>query len=323
MVISVIGIPGTVVTICFYGKRIKKTTAATPLILTTLAGFDMLSLIFTIPMSAVSIHLFYIDGWKQDRLFAICNAVTRIPKNCSNLMLLLIGIERLVSVAWPHKLKKIFTKKVGIVCVIVVCTIITPMTVAPMAIEPELVAIQGPEGDYFVRRMPQRDVNPNLYNVFYQNTILLYFVLPLGGVFVCNAALVVLLLKRSRTNRLNRNLNMMTPAQTRELRTTKLVMSVTVIFIVCILPFVVIFPIQTSSGADIPIKGMLLIIPLSMLLECITYSMNAVVYYIGNATFREEIREMMSCACECKIVKTQQVRPINTVSTGIAIDSHL
>ncbi|XP_069125436.1 neuropeptide Y receptor type 6-like [Argopecten irradians] len=315
IIVSVLGIPGTLITMRFYGKQVKKSKVATSLILTSLAVFDMLTLLLIIPMVGISIHLFYIDGWKQAKIFALFNAISRSPRNCSNFMLLLIGIERLVSVAWPHKLSVIFTKRVGIVCVVIVCSVITPITILPMAVEPELVAIQGTEGKYFVRRLPQININIDLYNIFYQMTIMLYFLVPLGGVFICNITLAILLLKRYRRDRLGRNQSTITPRQARELKTTKLVIVVTIIFIICILPLVVIFPIQTTSGADIPIGGMLLIFPLSMLLESITYSMNAVVYYIGNGTFREEVRNTITTLR--KLNNQHQVSPNNTVSTSL------
>lgn len=84
-----------------------------------------------------------------------------------------------------------------------------------------------------------------------------------------------------------------------ELKTTKMVTAVTTIFIACVFPTFVIFPIQTFGGLDIPIDNILFILPINFLLESISYSMNAVVYDIGNSAFRKEVHDILNSICPC------------------------
>ncbi|XP_033729466.1 adenosine receptor A3-like [Pecten maximus] len=283
------GIPGTLFSIRFFSKKVGTSTTATNLILNALAVFDFLALLGAIPLAIASVQLFV--RWNQEDYFAILNAITRLPRHYSNLMLLFISIERIVSVAWPHKMKDIFTKRVGMIYIIVIA-IIAPPTLVPFAMEPKFVLLNKRTEDdvQYLMQLPQTFVDQKVYDVLYEIAVFVYFALPIGGVLVCNLTLVILLLRRFRSR--HNSTGTLTPAQSRELRTTQLVMAVKAIFLLCVFPLVVILPITSIKGNFMPVKNMMLIISCSQLLENISYSMNAVVYYIGNKRFREEVSEM-------------------------------
>ncbi|XP_060084270.1 somatostatin receptor type 4-like [Ylistrum balloti] len=293
LLVTIIGIPGTIVTMRFYGKRIKKSSTSTALYLSALAVFDMLSLLSNIPGIALEMSMSILDEEN-----AIAAYFTRIPKYWSNLTLLLVGIERVVSVVLPHKAPYIFTRRVGTVSVIVII-VIAPVVLLPLAIEPPLVAVTTNGTITHVRRKVQMLLDPDVYRSLIQIVSVLYFGIPVFGVFISNICLVTLLYGRFKSKRARNIRDTMTSQQVRELRTTKLIMLVTVIFIICVLPLVIIYPVISISGEPIPIQTLLVIHPMSSLLESLNYSMNVVVYFFGSSNFRTETRQMLSRVCGC------------------------
>ncbi|XP_069102046.1 galanin receptor 2b-like [Argopecten irradians] len=309
---TVLGIPGTLITMRFYVKRIKSTFTSTPLFLTCLAVFDMVSLITNIPLVATSVPLFYIDGWKESTDNSIVVYVSRIPKYWSNMVLLFIGVERVVSVLLPHRMKDIFTRRVGVVS-ITTLIIVGPVVTFPLSIEPPMVVVPSNGTITHVRRKAQTLIDPDVYRNLISISSLFYFGIPIVGVLITNLSLVIVLLYRFKSKRAKNSRTAMTSSQMKELRTTKLVMIVTVIFIVCVFPLVIIFPVISYSGESVPIGLMLAVRPTSALLETVNYSMNAVVYYIGSSNFRSETREIVSRLC-C-LCKRSEISPLEESNT--------
>ncbi|XP_069102045.1 bombesin receptor subtype-3-like [Argopecten irradians] len=306
---TIIGIPGNVLTIRFYGRRIKGAMTSTAVFLTSLAVFDMLSLLTNIPSTAIAIPMSYVDGWKDYAGSSIEIYVMRIPRYWSNMTLFLIGIERVISVVLPHKMHGIFTRRVGVVSVVIV-VLLGPVILFPLAIEPPLTVVPTNGTVTHVIRMPHTLFEPDLDNALVVMVSLCYFGIPIFGVLISNTCLMIALIKRYKSKHANNVRNEMSPSQVKELRTTKLVMVVTVIFIVCVFPLVIIYPIISGTGEAVPITLMLIIPPVSSLLETLNYSMNFFVYYIGSANFRTETRATFSRLLCC--FKPTEVAPADT-----------
>ncbi|XP_060084725.1 proteinase-activated receptor 2-like [Ylistrum balloti] len=295
LLLTLIGIPGTIVSMRFYGKRIQKSSSSTALFLTSLAVFDMLSLVSNIP---TAISIFYMDEWNEGNKESITRYFTRIPKYWSNLVLLLAGTERLIAVALPHKMATIFTRRVAIVSLIVVI-IIAPMILVPLALDPPFVLVPTNGTITHVQRSVKTFIDPDVLKRLIQMVSVLYFGLPLVGVFISNICLVTLLFNRFNSKRGKSVRDTMTSKQVKELRTTKLVILVTVIFIVCMLPLVIMVPIISVERDAVSIRLMLIMRATSTLLETLNYSMNVYVYYFGSNDFRKETRGMLSSMCGC------------------------
>lgn len=319
-VLSLAGIPGTIVTIYFYGKQVPKSTTSSKVIFTALAVYDMVSLMGCFTFSAVAISQFYVSGsWTHGKsTFQYVVVVTRYFNECSNLMLLFTSVERVVSVASPHKKKGIFTKKLGIIYIIIIIIIIAPLNAAPIAMAEESLVLFKKKGSdvRYVQRIAMANVNQDLLSVLQNIAPIIYFGLPIGGVVICNIVLMILLKWRtlSRNNSDTQN-TMVSPA--REIRITKQVMAITTIFFLCVFPLIVIFPIRLANHTDIQLNTLLVIYPIASFLESVNYSMNAVVYYIGNPLFRKEVRHVMSMLrSRCK---TSTVSPQVTTVTDTRI----
>ncbi|OWF38651.1 C3a anaphylatoxin chemotactic receptor [Mizuhopecten yessoensis] len=306
LLVTIVGIPGTIITMRFYGRRAKKSTTSTSLFLTSLATFDLLCLVSNIPAVTTSLPTFYIDGWKESSENSIMVYITRIPKYWSNLMLLLIGIERVICVVLPHKMTTIFTRRVGIVCITLII-VLGPVILFPLVIEPPMILTNGQATH--VQRKTQTLIDADVYRGLVQMVSVLYFGLPVTGILISNLCLVIALLYRFKSKQTTGVRITMTSSQVKELRTTKLVMIVTVIFIVCVCPLVVVYPVISASGEAVPIQVLLVIRPMSAFLETLNYSMNIVVYFIGSINFRTETRHMLSRICRC--CKLTTVTPVN------------
>lgn len=315
LVLCVLGIPGTLVTIRFYGKQSLKSSGATSTLLTALAVFDMLSLISSIPYICLAVRMLFVDK-KQGKLDFFChyyvpNYVVRFPKYCANVMLMIIATERLFSVIKPHDVKKVFSRKVGLICIIAIAVVI-PILLLPLAFEYKCVEIYDENTD-FHQFSEIGKVRP-LFKSIYMINVIFFYSLPLGTVFICNVGLIASLIRRSYSSSHD---GLMTSMQAREMKTTKLVLVVTCIFILCVSPLGIFYPLRGVGDTSIPQPVYRAIMPIATFLESINYSMNALVYFIGSARFRAETRQILCRLLCCKTHKVSPVQDSNQTTNSV------
>lgn len=130
-IITFFGIPGAAVSVRFYAKQLRTSAEATPFLLTALSVFDLIALIVSILDAGHCISTNFVYGWLETNSLILY--IGRVPKLCSNLILLLLGIQRILCVVLPHKVKFLFTKRFCVVCVIVVA-ILAPISILHLTI---------------------------------------------------------------------------------------------------------------------------------------------------------------------------------------------
>ncbi|XP_069102885.1 free fatty acid receptor 3-like [Argopecten irradians] len=291
LLLCLVGIPGTMKVIHFYSKQSKKVDGSTPTLLLGLAVYDMLSLTAMIPYICLTINMKSTD-LEGTRLFFchyyIPNYLARFPKHCSNFLLMIIVVSRLYSVIRPHTWKKVFSRTVGLVCVVGVSVFI-PLSLLPLAVEYKCMDLGN---DMRYHQYSDIGKNRDLYKTIYILNIVLYFSLPIFAVVICNIALVAHLLQR-----LYSPLAVLpvTSSQARELKMTKVVLVLTCIFVICVSPLGVFFPLRGFGNSAIPQAVYRNIMPVSTLLETINYSSNSLVYYIASSRFRKDVKQNICC----------------------------
>ncbi|XP_033725792.1 proteinase-activated receptor 1-like [Pecten maximus] len=292
LLLCLIGIPGTIKVIHFYGKQRKKVDGSTPTLLLGLAVYDMLSLVTIIPYICLTINMKFTDIEGTKLFFChyyVPNYLARFPKYCSNFLLMVIATSRLYSVIRPHTWKKIFSRKVGLVCVLAV-TFFVPLSLLPLAVEYSCSDIDN--GTIAYHQYSDIGEKRGLYRTIYILNMILYFSFPLITVIICNVALIAHMLHRMYNPVAALPL---TSSQARELKMTKVVVVLTCIFVVCVSPLGIFYPLRGLDISPVPIYVYRAIMPVATLLETINYSSNSLVYYIASSRFRNEVKQDVCC----------------------------
>ncbi|OWF47319.1 Psychosine receptor [Mizuhopecten yessoensis] len=293
LVICFIGIPGTLKTIHFYRRQSKTSAGGTPILLMALAVYDTLALVTSIPYICLAINMLFVDSHEGAQMFFchyyIPNYLVRFPKYCSNFLLMIIAMSRLYSVLRPLTWKKVFTRNLAFGCTGAV-TIVIPFSLLPLAFEFSCAEINNNTVAY--KQLSDFGKNRGLFKTIYIFNMIMYYFVPLFTVLVCNIALIIFLFHRMYNPM---NTVPLTSSQARELKMTKLVLVFTCIFVVCVSPLGIFYPLRGLGNSPIPQPVYRAIMPMATLLESINYSVNSLVYYIGSARFRADVKQIICC----------------------------
>ncbi|XP_021359672.1 uncharacterized protein LOC110454490, partial [Mizuhopecten yessoensis] len=267
LVICLIGIPGTLKTIHFYRRQSKTSAGATPILLMVLAVYDTLALV-TILVCNIALIIFLFH-----RMYNPMNTVLLTSSQARELKMTKLGLV--------------------LTCIFVVC-------VSPLGIFYPLRGL----GSSPIPQPVYRAIMPVatlLESINYSVNSLVYYIgsarfradfQQIICFLVCNIALIIFLFHRMYNPM---NTVPLTSSQARELKMTKLVLVFTCIFVVCVSPLGIFYPLRGLGNSPIPQPVYRAIMPMATLLESINYSVNSLVYYIGSARFRADVKQIICC----------------------------
>ncbi|XP_069102044.1 galanin receptor 2b-like [Argopecten irradians] len=305
---AILGIPGTILTARFYGQRIKKTSTSMALSLTALAIFDMITLVLNIPTGGTSLIKFYAVEWEASSEANFVAFFKGIPRYWSNMTLLLAASERVVCVVFPHKTKAICTRRFGIVAIVLII-IMGPIVLSPFCFNEELLVIPSSNDTIkYLQTQPITLIDPDVFKAIGVTGILLYLAVPVIGVLICNICFVSVMMYRFKSKTAKNTRITMTASQMKELRATKLVLIVTVIFLISASPMAIMYYLIVTMDNTVSMVFFLVIRPVCESLESLNYSLNFIVYYTGSRNFRMETRETMYRICHC--CKPTRITPV-------------
>ncbi|XP_069102043.1 galanin receptor 2b-like [Argopecten irradians] len=304
---AMLGIPGTILTARFYGQRVKKTSTSMALSLTALAIFDMITLVLNIPTGGTSLIKFYAEGWETISEANFVPFIKGIPRYWSNMTLLLAASERVVCVVFPHKTKAICTRRFGIVAIVLII-IMGPIVLFPFCLVEELIAMPSNNTIVYLQTQSIILIDHDLLKDIAVASTVLYLGVPVIGVLICNICFVSVMLYRFKSKTAKNTRTTMTPSQMKELRATKLILIVTVIFLISASPVAIMYYLIVTMDKTVSMGFFLVIRPVCQSLESLNYSLNFFVYYTGSRNFRMETRETMYRICHC--CKPTRITPV-------------
>jgi len=245
-----------------------------------------------------------------------------VSKTCSNITLFVVCIERVICVVKPHHVDKILTKKVAMIVVLVIVTA-TSSTFIPFAFEFKDSTMLNPETNQTMVILVYssfRDNHESFFRGMYILIFVLHFCLPVLGVVVCNVWLILVLLKRRRQKvhiNTTGNASHRKLSESRELRTTKLVLAVTIVFVICVSPLGIYLPLRGFVDLSISPEQYSIMVLVSILLESVHFSANTFVYFLGSPSFRREVKKTFNKCYSCIRVNARQINPVHEENTRV------
>ena len=227
-------------------------------------------------------------------LFYTKTAFSRV----STLIVVLISVERLIAVAFPLKVRTLVTKTRMMIAVIV-CFIIPFAFCAGLPPQYTYTYIRG--RPYIAQtKFALENADPlKIYNEYFLVISLRY--IPVIVVIILNT-LIIVLFKRSRRfqNKNAGNSERELARQQEERKVTRMLLTVAIIFLICLLPGDAVLLIS-GINAKFSFFGtyhnfFLAISDLSLLFEIMNSSINFIIYMVLNRLFFETYSELF---CKC------------------------
>ncbi|OWF49396.1 FMRFamide receptor-like [Mizuhopecten yessoensis] len=313
---SAFGIVGNILALLILIRR--KPINSTTVVLIAIAIAD-LAFIATTIVNVVSllIRIYYPENAKEVTMKIIIPFsvyLSPLPGRISNWLVALVSLERLIAVTRPFKVKQICTKKL-----MIVLSIVLPLSVAiltsPKLWLYEVKDVTLPDGNVtkiialgFIGRQKQ------LFEVYYLVSETLLRFVPMGVIIVSNAVIICVTCIQAKWRRHKQNYVIGKPS-TDERQITKTLLTITCIFIVCLLPstisrLMVLFDANSTYykySSNVPS----LLNFIGLLTETTNSSINFVIYVTMNSAYRRQL--YLICG---KRFKTKAIS--NTVFNSVA-----
>ena len=191
--------------------------------------------------------------------------------------LTLTSIERVIIIYCPLKCRSICTYQIAKRTILGLLLIFT-------VYEAQVFFIIGfKDGDGRLGCIAMSDFNLKVYQL---SDSILYSYIPLIIMFLCNTAIIIkLILTKYQSIGASNNRNLsLTKATT---RITIMLVSVSVLFITCTLPYAVVYQIDLDRSTYL--------YTIIIVLMYTNHSVNFIVYYATNNQFRKELHNMFCC----------------------------
>ena len=316
-ILSIAGIIGSVVSlIVLTRKKNKKTT--TTILLISLTSVDIFTLTvllinnFTI---ACQIH-FPRFGYmlKYELMIPYQVYLAFLPFMIGYWLILIVTLERLLSVAVPLKIRSICTKRVILVCVFCVI-ILTSILYIPNIF---IFEVNKDENNTYHVSLGWLGKRRSTMEAFLLVRNIISTITPVLGVCVCNIIISALLCIKAKWRKGSATV---VKGNSIERRVTKTVLTISVVFMVCLIPsmitsFMILFD-KSSEYHKYGSNIFRVMKDVNFLLEAINCSSHFVIYIVANPIYRQDFKDIFICRC-CR-TRTNDVphTPSGTTNTTL------
>ena len=308
-VIAVFGIFTLICTIIILLKRrLKK---GITVLMLALSVTDLLALFVSCLFSVFLIVRNFYDFWDTQQLlqrnFYFVNYIIRFPKTLSSTFTVIIGVERLIAILKPNRIKFVLTRNVAIwLSVAVIVTV--PLLMFPMAIEFQVVDFY----DVKLKKWRLTTVfssvgsDRDFYEKFYIVYTILFHIAPIIITSACNITLLVYLQRKTQeiTMEALHSLNRMR----KEIKVTKPVLIVTLVFICCATPSTVVYLLRSFEVWPTKSRISRTLVAYAIMLELVNHAINPSIFYFSSKEFKEDYKNLLRISC-----RSTKVQPISII----------
>lgn len=305
LLLTVFGMFGNICTICVLVPKPNKRSVT--IFLIGLALSDFLSLLFSFIFCIYRTLRDILDPIELTNFLRIhyyyINYVMRVPKNVTNCLTVSVAFERLIAVLKPHGSKLNLSKKSAIRLVVVLFVVVT-FVLLPFALEFTY--------KYVYNNTLQRNIvhtaftsfgsDREFFFVYYIVTFVCLTTFAIVLSLVCNLVLMCFLLNRSKMKLANGSST--NNANSKESKTTKPLLIITFIFIICITPAAIYYPLRAMDIYKRRSYFMRVLFAWVNLFEMFNHFANPVVLYINSTAFRKDYIRLF---CKNKISPSEPV----------------
>lgn len=295
------GTTGNIITIIVL-KQKRLRTSPTSIFLATLAMSDILALVTGLLRQWIT-YTFDVDI-RKDVSVAGCRLhwfVVYLSTQCSSWMLVCVTMERVISSFIPHKRRIFCNMRVAYVAVCVIISFLVVLNAHYLFGYGNLISHSSNETVEEVCIPKTEDYS---YFILYTWTwidLCVFYLVPLLFLLIGNCMIIYKVLKSHRRSRqaVAPSAYQVTTSHRRTTSSlTKLLLLVSVIFIVCVTPIVV-YPIGEpywkEGASEKKVASLFLLETEANLLMYINHSVNFVIYFLSGTKFRTEVNRVVCC----------------------------
>jgi hypothetical protein len=307
----------TLTIIVLINKRLR--ASPTSIFLATLALSDILALVTGLLRQWIK-YTFKVDI-REDLTVTGCRFhwfMVYVTTQCSSWMLICVTLERVISSYIPHR-RRIFCK-MRVACVVVGVIIFSLVLLNSHYLFGYGNIIRHSNNET-VKEICIPKSGDYSYFISYSWTwvdLCVFYLVPLLFLLVGNSLIIYKVLdshRRSRQAVAPSAYQITASQQSKTSGLTKLLLLVSIIFIVCVTPIVV-YPIGEpywkEGASDHKIAAMFLVETIANLLMYINHSVNFVIYFLSGTKFRAEVNRLICCK-----KATEQGQPTTISRSGL------